>query len=204
MDNDATSSGGPAGDFQAMVAWASKIGGLLKVTKAQREALTSADTRLGWIIIETDTGEMYIRTATAPQGELIPSARSVFAHAGKVDDGQSTSGGANPTLAMVSSAGGFELIDGTTLRVPVTGRYEVLAQFYFTGSGGGTVRGTVQKNGANLLSARVVKEAAQDCTAPLGVPIQLIAGDRLRLWSEYGNSVFGDSGYETYLSLRRV
>lgn len=191
-------------DFQGAVDYAEAVGGLLKVTASQRGQLTSAQTKPGWLISELDTGDLYRVTAAAPQGELIPTARPVFAHAGMADGGQSSSGGVNPNLTLIQNDGSFELVDGTTLRVPVTGRYEVLAQFYFTGAGGGTVRGTVQRNGADVLSTRTVKEAGQDVTAPLGTPLPLIAGDRVRLWSNYGNSLFGNSGYETYLSLRRV
>lgn len=191
-------------DHQASADYAERIGGLLKVTAQQRGQLTSSQTKPGWIISELDTGDLYRVTASAPQGVLIGSGRPVFAHAGMTGGAQSTSGGVNPNIAIIDSAGGFELSEGTTLRVPVTGRYEVLGQFYFTGAGGGTVRGTVQRNGADVLSARTFKEAGQDTTAPLGTPISLVAGDRMRLWSNYGNSLYGISGYETYLSIRRV
>lgn len=62
-------------DLQDAVDWAEKIGGLLKITSSQRALLTSGQTSLGWLIIETDTGRIYQVTASAPQGELIGGAR---------------------------------------------------------------------------------------------------------------------------------
>lgn len=62
-------------DLQDAADWAEKIGGLLKVTSAQRALLTSGQTAVGWLIVETDTGRIYQVTASAPQGEVIGGAR---------------------------------------------------------------------------------------------------------------------------------
>lgn len=62
-------------DMQAAADWAEKVGGLLKVTSAQRALLTSGQTAVGWLIVETDTGRIYQVTASAPQGEVIGGAR---------------------------------------------------------------------------------------------------------------------------------
>lgn len=58
-------------DLQAIADLAVGVGGLVKVTSAQRGALTPAATRVGWLIVETDTGSIYQRTATHPQGQLV-------------------------------------------------------------------------------------------------------------------------------------
>lgn len=55
-------------DLQAAVAYASKIGGLLKVTASERTSLTSGQTKPGWLIVETDTGNVYRVLAGSPQG----------------------------------------------------------------------------------------------------------------------------------------
>lgn len=58
-------------DLQAGADFTEEIGGLIKVTSSERGSLTSADTSVGWLISETDTGRLYMRTAASPQGELI-------------------------------------------------------------------------------------------------------------------------------------
>lgn len=58
-------------DLQAAVDYAEKVGGLLKVTANQRQNLTSSQVKLGWLISETDTGRLYLSTASKPQGELV-------------------------------------------------------------------------------------------------------------------------------------
>lgn len=65
ITDDANANGGPANDMQAIVDMAVKLGGLLKGTQAQREALTSGQVRDGWIFIETDTGVVYARQSGA-------------------------------------------------------------------------------------------------------------------------------------------
>lgn len=60
-------------DLNAGYDYTEFIGGVLKVTAAERGALTSSDTQLGWLIVETDTGRVYVRTASAPQGVLVVS-----------------------------------------------------------------------------------------------------------------------------------
>lgn len=61
----------PQSDLQGAADWADQVGGLLKVTAAERELLTAGQTSVGWLIVETDTGRIYKRTASSPQGELI-------------------------------------------------------------------------------------------------------------------------------------
>lgn len=50
-------------DLQAGYDRTEEIGGLLKVTSAERALLTNAQTKLGWLVIETDTGNIYERVA---------------------------------------------------------------------------------------------------------------------------------------------
>ena len=61
--NDDASNGGAGAihDIEAAVAWASKVGGLLKGTSTERMTLTSTQTRVGWIFSETDTGKLFLR-----------------------------------------------------------------------------------------------------------------------------------------------
>jgi len=58
-------------DIQAAVNYAELTGGLRKVTSSQRTSLTSSQTEVGWLISETDTGRLYLRTASSAQGVLI-------------------------------------------------------------------------------------------------------------------------------------
>lgn len=58
-------------DLQAGYDRTEQIGGLLKITSAQRASLTASQTRIGWLIVETDTGRVYLRTADYPQGKLM-------------------------------------------------------------------------------------------------------------------------------------
>lgn len=55
-------------DLNEAVKYAEKVGGLLKVTSGQRSSLTASQTKVGWLISETDTGSVYVRTTDAPQG----------------------------------------------------------------------------------------------------------------------------------------
>ncbi|WP_323986191.1 hypothetical protein [Microbacterium plantarum] len=48
-----------------------QIGGVLRVTSTERQQLTAGQTKVGWLISETDTGLVYLRTADRPQGLLI-------------------------------------------------------------------------------------------------------------------------------------
>lgn len=61
----------PQADLQAAVEYAEKVGGLLKVTAAERGSLTGSQTKVGWLIVETDTNRVYLRTASEPQGRLL-------------------------------------------------------------------------------------------------------------------------------------
>lgn len=58
-------------DLQAGYDRIEQIGGLLRITSAQRQNLTASQTKIGWLIVETDTGRVYLRTADAPQGKLV-------------------------------------------------------------------------------------------------------------------------------------
>lgn len=60
-------------DLQAIADLAMRVGGVLKVTSGERTSLAASQTRVGWLISETDTGRLYLRTAEAPQGVLIRS-----------------------------------------------------------------------------------------------------------------------------------
>ncbi|AXA95469.1 hypothetical protein [Microbacterium sp. PM5] len=71
--NDDATNPGPAGDFQAIVDYAQKIGGLLKLTAAERTSLAPGDVETGWLISETDTGRLYLVTDSAPQGVAVGS-----------------------------------------------------------------------------------------------------------------------------------
>lgn len=51
-------------DLQAGYDRTEEIGGLLKVTSAERALLTNAQTKIGWLVIETDTGNIYERVSS--------------------------------------------------------------------------------------------------------------------------------------------
>lgn len=61
----------PADDLQKIADLAMKVGGGIRVTSTQRQNLTAAQTKLGWFIVETDTGRVYLRTSDYPQGKLM-------------------------------------------------------------------------------------------------------------------------------------
>lgn len=69
--NDDATNPGPAGDFQAIVDYAEKVGGLLKMTEAERTSLVPGNVQPGWIISVTDTQCLYMVTASQPQGLLL-------------------------------------------------------------------------------------------------------------------------------------
>jgi len=71
-------------DIQAAITYAEKVGGVVKVTAAERAVLTPDKTKVGWLISETDTGRLYLRTAAAPQGVLVhtPEVVGVFSFSG--------------------------------------------------------------------------------------------------------------------------
>lgn len=69
--NDDATNPGPQGDFQAAADWAAKVGGLLKISSADRGLLTPDQTQVGWLIAETDTGRLFLVTSTQPQGRMI-------------------------------------------------------------------------------------------------------------------------------------
>ncbi|RLK47611.1 hypothetical protein [Microbacterium telephonicum] len=50
-------------DLQAAVTFAKKIGGLLKGTAVERQALTTDESVDGWFFSETDTGRLYQRVS---------------------------------------------------------------------------------------------------------------------------------------------
>lgn len=58
-------------DLQAGYDRIEAIGGLLKVTSQARQNLTASQTKVGWLIVEIDTGRIYERTSDAPQGKLV-------------------------------------------------------------------------------------------------------------------------------------
>lgn len=57
-------------DMQAIADRVEEAGGVLKLTSAQRTALTSGQVKLGWIISETDTQSLYLVQPGYPQGRL--------------------------------------------------------------------------------------------------------------------------------------
>lgn len=60
-------------DLQAAVDYAETVGGLLKLTSTERNALTSDETQPGWLIAEKNTGYLYLVLDGEPQGRLIYS-----------------------------------------------------------------------------------------------------------------------------------
>lgn len=147
-------------------------------------------------------GELYRRTSGS--WRVVPMARIVFAHAGKTAGFQSMSGGVIATVALQDASGGVTLSDNGLI-IPVTGRYQVNARFWYSGSGGGTVRGDLYVNGSSRVQGRTYKEPAEDTTVALSQVMLLTAGDKLQLWSNYGDFMWGSDGYNgTYMEVLRV
>ncbi|WP_323985879.1 hypothetical protein [Microbacterium plantarum] len=71
MNDDATNDGGPVADFQAIADRVEQIGGVLKLPSAEREQLVASSTKVGWLLVETDTSRIFLRTPDRPQGLLI-------------------------------------------------------------------------------------------------------------------------------------
>ncbi|KSU52902.1 hypothetical protein [Microbacterium enclense] len=129
-----------AGDLQAIVDMAMKTGGLLKVNSAQRQNLTGSQTRVGWLIIETDTGLIYERTNTAPQGVLVGGASLPEIN---LVAGQVQSAAANETVRMWAAPG--------------TSPSRSFSDQWFTYASSGDI--TVKKAGYYRISARVLVAA---------------------------------------------
>lgn len=67
FNNDASNGGaGPVHDIAGAVAWASRIGGLLKGSRSERTSLTARQVRLGWVFVETDTQQVFLCTSVSP------------------------------------------------------------------------------------------------------------------------------------------
>lgn len=72
FNDDANNGGaGPLSDLQAGVDYAERVGGVLKMTSAERTQLTASQTEIGWLISETDTGRLFLVTPALRQGRLI-------------------------------------------------------------------------------------------------------------------------------------
>lgn len=187
---------------------AARSGNLRVGPTSERTAVSGSAAREGIYWSDTTNGELYRRAGGA--WNLVPGARVVFGHAGKTAGFQSMSGGQVATVALQDSAGGMTL-DDNGLIIPVTGRYQVNARFYFSGSGAGMVRGDINVNGTMRASSRTYKQEVpsgvdpEDVTASLSQIMLLAAGDKVQLWSNYGYSTWGDDGYNgTYIEALRV
>lgn len=58
-------------DLQGGAAYAKRVGGVWKGTSSERTSLTAGETEVGWLLVETDTESVYVRTAAAPQGVVV-------------------------------------------------------------------------------------------------------------------------------------
>lgn len=189
-------------DLSEVARYAGRGGPFRPGTTAERNAASGAAARDGVYWSDTTNGELYRRSGGS--WVLVPMARTVFGHAGKTDGFQSMSGGQVVTLQLQDSAGGVT-ISANSLVIPVTGRYQVNARFYYSGAGGGTILGVLQVNGTNRTQIQSYKEANQDTTIPVSQIMLLSAGDQLRMWSNYPNATYGTDGYNgTYLEALRV
>lgn len=189
-------------DLSEVARYAGRGGPFRVGTTAERVAATGPAARDGVYWSDTTNGELYRRAGGA--WNLVPGARIVFGHAGKTAGFQNMSGGTVATVALQDSAGGMTLTDNGLI-MPVTGRYQVNARFYYSGPGGGTVRGDLYVNGASRVQGRTYKEALEDATVALSQIMLLAAGDKLQLWSNYGNSTWGTDGYDgTYVEALRI
>ncbi len=125
-------------DLQAGVAYAQTVGGLLKLTAAQRTALTSGQVTAGWLISETDTGKVYQVTAANPQGKVIASTGAPPPTRGRVNTATSSDGtvtvthgmGATPSHVFVTDRGGGTR--ATSRKVLVNARTTTQIQFLVT------------------------------------------------------------------------
>lgn len=187
---------------------AARFGNFRVGTTAERNAASGGAARAGVYWSDTTDGELYRRAGGT--WNLVPMARVVFGHAGKTAGFQSMSGGVVATVTLQDSAGGMTLNDNGLI-IPVTGRYQVNARFYFSGPGAGMVRGDINVNGTMRASSRTYKQVVaggdppEDVTASLSQIMLLAAGDKLQLWSNYGNSTWGTDGYNgTYIEALRV
>ncbi|RKT33682.1 hypothetical protein DEU34_2286 [Microbacterium sp. AG1240] len=181
---------------------AARSGNLRVGPTSERTAVSGSSAREGIYWSDTTNGELYRRAGGA--WGLVPGARIVFGHAGKTAGFQNMSGGQVATVALQDSSGGMTLTDNGLI-MPVTGRYQVNARFYYSGPGGGTVRGDLYVNGASRVQGRTYKEALEDATVALSQIMLLAAGDKLQLWSNYGNSTWGTDGYDgTYVEALRI
>lgn len=191
-----------ATDLTEVARDAARRGPLTVDTGAARVAASGGAARNGLYWSDTTDGELYRRAGGA--WVLVPAARVVFGHAGKTATFQSMSGGQIATVELQDSANGVTL-DDNGLIIPVTGRYQVNARFWYSGGAGGTVRGDLYVNGASRVQGRTYKEAGEDTTVALSQIMLLAAGDKLQLWSNYGGSTWGSDGYNgTYMEVLRV
>lgn len=189
-------------DLSEVARYAGRGGPFRPGTTAERNAASGAAAREGVYWSDTSNGELYKRVSGS--WVLVPMARTVFGHAGKTAGFQNMSGGQVATIELQDAAGGVTLTENS-LVIPVTGRYQVNARFYYSGGGGGTVRGDLQVNGTTRAQSQSFKEGGQDTTVQLSQIMLLAAGDRLRMWSNYGNSTWGTDGYNgTYIEALRV
>lgn len=198
--NDDATNPGPLGDFQAASDMTRRLGNTRSDTMTVRLAMTAANVRAGQLFSETDTGNLWRWSGSAWQLVWSP----VFAHAGKVAGFQNMAGGQVATLGLQEAEGGFTLVDNA-LVVPQSGRYELNARMYYSGAGGGSVIGVIQKNGAALSEMRDFKDSGQDATANTTLTVRLVQGDTLRLYTTYAGATWGTTGYDgTFLEARRV
>lgn len=114
----------PRADLQGAADWADRAGGLLQGTKAEREGLTSAQSSIGWLFSETDTGFVYIRTNTgwrflaAPDTQVTQSGILTL-----------TTAGTSPTTINVDLPVPFADTDYTALAGPYIGTSGQLVNF---------------------------------------------------------------------------
>lgn len=181
-------------DLTEVARYAGRGGPFRPGTTTERTAAAGAEAREGVYWSDTTNGELYRRTGGS--WVLVPGARPVFAHAGKIDGFQSMAGGQVATIALQDSVGGFTL-NSNALVVPVAGRYQVTARLYYSGSAGGPALGVLQVNEANRMNIITYKMPGSegDTTVTENVTLLLAAGDRIRLWSNYGIFTYGETGY---------
>lgn len=200
-------------DLQGAADWADKVGGVLRVTQAERLALTSSQVSLGWLVVETDTGMLYQRTA----GGWALMSRAVLSvvreNAFPVTQSVSTDvpfGGGS----VVQIGHGIDFVAATGIAtISIPGLYRCRGQG--TWAGGGAANShylMLSKNNAEMGAGSAMASLAVTdliLTQSVETEFQLGVGDTVRLKAYQASASTKDLGvpgaaYYTSLTIERM
>ena len=166
--------------------------------RTEADSIASALAAAGWPV--TDARPLYVWNLSTNSLEVKVTAGwkggiKPFGHMGKTDGFQPFTGGPNRVTfgAAQILRGGVTFSDtDDALVVPVAGLYRITAQFYTTGTGGGTELGLLYTNSVNQtgITTRHYKEPNNDTQSTCTGVIQLAAGDKVQMYAQLvGTSV---------------